>query len=203
MFATLIGTGVGLASSLIGGNKAKKEMRRSRAIYKNQLQRAQAEMQRYANQDFSQSASAQDAIAQTQQLNEQNLQNARGADAVMGTRTADAAVAANADAQAKLASSLAQQGEAQRKAERQYYGSQIQAAENQIATGHAAQAQQNQTAANQGMQAGMGLATADLKSQMATGNGIIGNMFGFNESKTKDPNYEANLDYLKEHDPDR
>ena len=174
MWGAIIGAAAGLAGSLIGGHNARKERRRQRAIYKNQLAEARANALRYGNQDFSQSASAQDAIRQTRQLQEQSMQEARGADAVTGGNSVGRAITANAQAQENLSSNLAQQGEAQRQQARQYYGSQVQTAQNQLAGLHAQQAADNTAAGNQAMQAGMALATADLQSQMDTGEGVFG-----------------------------
>lgn len=174
MIGAIVGAVGGIAGSLIGGHNARKEKRRQRAIYKNQLAEARANAIRYANQDFSQSAAAQDAVRQTQKLQEQSMQEARGADAVTGGRSAESAVAANAQAQAQLASSLAQQGEAQRQSARQYYGGQVQAAQNALAGMHGQAAAENTAAANQAMNAGMGLAAADLQSHLSTGKGLLG-----------------------------
>ena len=183
MWGAIIGAAGGLAGSLIGGHNAKKQARRQMAIYKNQLKEARAKQLRYANEDYSQSAGAQAALAQARELQEEQMQNARGADAVSGGNSVPGALQASADAQAKVAGSLAQSGyNAQRQAD-QYYGGQASQAEGAMAGVYGNRAQQSSAAGSQALQAGLGLASADINSTQNTGHGIFYNMFGFKDKQ--------------------
>ena len=97
MITTLLSTAGKLAGSVFGGYQASKAMRRVRAMLKEQQRDNQNWYDRRMNQDFGQSAEAQDAMRRTREYAEELSRKADGARAVSGG-TEESGIAAKAQA---------------------------------------------------------------------------------------------------------
>ena len=86
-----------MAGSVFGGYQASKAMRRVRAMLKEQQRDNQNWYDRRMNQDFGQSAEAQDAMRRTREYAEELSRKADGARAVSGG-TEESGIAAKAQA---------------------------------------------------------------------------------------------------------
>ena len=97
MITTLLSTAGKMAGSVFGGYQASKAMRRVRAMLKEQQRDNQNWYDRRMNQDFGQSAEAQDAMRRTREYAEELSRKADGARAVSGG-TEESGIAAKAQA---------------------------------------------------------------------------------------------------------
>ena len=86
-----------MAGSVFGGYQASKAMRRVRAMLKEQQRDNQNWYDRRMNQDFGQTAEAQDAMRRTREYAEELSRKADGARAVSGG-TEESGIAAKAQA---------------------------------------------------------------------------------------------------------
>lgn len=187
MLGAILGAAGGIAGKLIGDRSARKWRNRQLSIYKDQLREARANALRYGNEDFSQSAPAQQMIARARELQEQNMQNARGADAVTGGHSVNQAMAQNASANAQMASNLAVQGAARRDAAKQLYDGQANTATNAIAGHYGQTAAEASKAGAEAFKAGMGLVQADIDAAK-DGSSWTYDMFGFDIGPKKKTN---------------
>ena len=97
MITTLLSTAGKLAGSVFGGYQASKAMRRVRAMLKEQQRDNQNWYDRRMNQDFGQTAEAQDAMRRTREYAEELSRKADGTRAVSGG-TEESGIAAKAQA---------------------------------------------------------------------------------------------------------
>ncbi len=78
MIASIIGAAAGLAGSLLGGYKASKAMKKVRRLMSEQNRDNQNWYDRRINQDYSQTAEAQDAMRRTREYADQLMRHAEG-----------------------------------------------------------------------------------------------------------------------------
>ena len=97
MITTLLSTAGKVAGSVFGGYQASKAMRRVRAMLKEQQRDNQNWYDRRMNQDFGQTAEAQDAMRRTREYAEELSRRADGARAVNGG-TEESGITAKAQA---------------------------------------------------------------------------------------------------------
>lgn len=178
MYGALIGAGVSLLSSVIGGAQASIYAEKAEKELKSQRQLNEDWYRRRYNEDYTQTAEAQRLMTQAKDLAKEQIQSAIGRQAVMGgTTEVDNARKQAGDIVSDTFVDLAVEGSRRKDAiESQYlqrdaqFSKQYQDMYNQRAASSTA-------AANQGMQAGMGLLGADLNSHMDTGKGLFGSLF--------------------------
>lgn len=118
MLSTLLTTAAGVAGSVFGGYEASKSMHRVRQMLRQQQRDNQNWYDRRMNQDFSQTAEAQEAMRRTREYAEELGRRAEGSLAVSGgteeSQVAAKAAAAKAvgDTQAAIAAGGTQAKEA-------------------------------------------------------------------------------------------
>ena len=78
MVASIIGAAAGLAGSLLGGYKASKAMKKVRRLMAEQSRDNRNWYDRRMNQDYNQTAEAQDAMRRTREYADQLLRRAEG-----------------------------------------------------------------------------------------------------------------------------
>lgn len=118
-----IGAGLGVASSIIGGAKAAKAAREANKLLENQQKDNQAWFDRRYNEDYSQTAEAQNLMNYARLEAEKQFRRAEGAAAVAGA-TEESIARAKRDANemlAQTASNIAAQGTARKDAIEQQY----------------------------------------------------------------------------------
>ena len=175
MIGALIGAGVSVAGSLIGGAKADKEARKAQQALDQNHQSTMDALRRRANEDGLQTAASQSALTRAREMFNDNISRAQATQAVMGGTDASVAQAkaqAN-DALANAASNVAVSAENRRNQAEDAMLAENKNYANQTAAIHNQRAANNTQAANQAMAAGMGMATADMQSKLDTGTGLI------------------------------
>lgn len=144
MIGTLIGAGLGAASSIIGGIKARNAAAEAKRMLEQQKADNQAWYDRRYNEDATQRADAQRMLTMTMDRIKQRNRAAAGTAAVMGSSPEAVAAekAVNAQALADTASQIAAAGAARKdQVENQYLTQKNSLTQQQIAN-------QNQQAAN-------------------------------------------------------
>ena len=106
MLSTLLTTAAGVAGSIFGGYEASKSMRRVRQLLKAQERDNENWYARRMNQNFGQTAEAQDAMRRTREYAEELGKQADGIRAVNGG-TEEAGIAAKAEAAKMLGDTAA------------------------------------------------------------------------------------------------
>ena len=100
MYGAIISAAGGLAGSLIGGYKASKQMKKVRRMLNRQEVDNRNWYDRRMNQDYTQTAQAQDAIRRTREYADQLMQRAEGNAMVNGATEESMAAARQQAAQA-------------------------------------------------------------------------------------------------------
>lgn len=123
MIGSLIGAGLNVAGSIIGGISARKAMRKQRELLRQKEQNLENWWTRKEGEDFTQRASAQRAITLAEERLKRANKAAAGAQAVMGgtIESVDAAQENNAKALADMTGNIAAKGEEARDAAEQQY----------------------------------------------------------------------------------
>lgn len=179
MIGALIGAGVSIAGSLIGGAKADKEAKKAQAALDQNHQSTMDALRRRANEDGLQTAASQSALTRAREMFNENISRAQATQAVMGGTNASVAQAkaqAN-DALANAASNVAVSAENRRNQAEDAMLAENKNYANQTADIHNQRAAANTQAANQAMAAGLGMATADMQAKLDTGNGLVESLF--------------------------
>ncbi len=180
MIGSIIGGIASLAGGIFGGLSSASKMRKAEAELKGQRQKNEDWYNRRYNEDYTQTAEAQSILNQAREAAREQMQAAVGRQAVMGG-TDESLQSARESGQKLISDTLKDVGVLgqQRKSaiENQYLqrGQSISDQYRQLYTG---QAQQSAAAGSQMMNAGMGLVSADLSSQMNTGKGLFSTLFG-------------------------
>lgn len=128
MIGSIIGAGLGLLGSIYGANQASKAMRKVRGDIKKQQEENQNWYDRRYNEDYTQSATAQNILRQNAEEYKRRNRAAAGAAAVIGGtgESAAATKAANAKALADATADIAAAGEARKdRIEQQYMGNKM------------------------------------------------------------------------------
>lgn len=123
MLSTIIGTAAGVAGSLIGGYKASKQLKKVRRMLGQQERDNRNWYDRRMNQDYTQTAAAQDAIRRTREYADQLLSRAEGSSMVHGNTSESMAAARRQAAQAvgNTTADIAAAGDQTRDAVEQQY----------------------------------------------------------------------------------
>lgn len=123
MIGTIINAAAGVAGSIIGGLKASREMKKVRRLIGQQERDNQNWYDRRVNQDYTQTAAAQDAIRRTRQYADELIRRAEGNSIVNGAAQETLAEARRQASQAvgNTMASLAAGGDAIRQATEQQY----------------------------------------------------------------------------------
>jgi len=123
MIGTIINAAAGVAGSIIGGLKASREMKKVRRLIGQQERDNQNWYDRRVNQDYTQTAAAQDAIRRTRQYADELIRRAEGNSIVNGATQETLAEARRQASQAvgNTIASLAAEGDAIRQATEQQY----------------------------------------------------------------------------------
>lgn len=189
MIGAVIGAAAGLAGSVIGGIQANKKAKEAMRQVDMSHTEATSALRKQINQDYTQTAAAQAALARARELYQQGLNNANGTNAVMGGTDASVAAAKQtaANGLADVTSNIAQQGQQLQTSAENALIAENQQYRQQMANIYSQQAAANAQAGSQAMQAGMGLAMADAQSHIDTGKGVFGETFGKGSSAKKTP----------------
>lgn len=178
MIGSIIGAGVGLFSSIFGGAKASAAARKAEAELKAQRQSNEDWYRRRYNEDYTQTAEAQRLMTQARDLAREQIQNAVGRQAVMGgTTEVDNARKQAADLVSDTLSDLAVVGSRRKDAIENQYRQRDAQLSQQYQSMYNQQAANNTAAAGQGMQAGMGLISADMEAHLDHGVGLFESLF--------------------------
>ena len=106
MYGAIISAAGGLAGSLIGGYKASKQMKKVRRMLNRQEVDNRNWYDRRMNQDYTQTAQAQDAIRRTREYADQLMQRAEG-NAMVNGATEEAMAAARQQAAQAVGNTMA------------------------------------------------------------------------------------------------
>lgn len=177
MIASILGAVAGLGGSIYGGIQASKQAKKAEAEMKSRERKNEDWYNRRYNEDYSQTAEAQNMITMAKEEAKRQIQAARGAQAVMGGTEESVASAMDSanNMIANTAANVAAQGTARKDSiESQYLGKADQLAQDRIAL-YNQRAANSTAAANAAMQAGMGLVNADMNSITDTGRGLFAN----------------------------
>lgn len=123
MILGAIGAGLGVASAIIGGSKASKAAKQANKLIEQQQKDNQAWFDRRYNEDYSQTAEAQNLMNYARQEAEKQYRRAEGAAAVTGATDESVARAKQSanEMLAQTASNIAAQGTARKDAIEQQY----------------------------------------------------------------------------------
>lgn len=179
MWASLIGAGVGLASSILAGKKAADAAKKAEQSEQQERQRAEDSFTRRYYQDQTQTAEAQSLLNRARETAEKYVSQA-AARARVGNGSAEevaAAIEKANDLTANVASNVAAQGTQYKQGLEKSYDDRMSSIMTKIQNRYNQEAAANTAAGNAGMQAGMGLVNADLQSKLKTGSGLFPNMF--------------------------
>jgi hypothetical protein len=134
MIGSLIGAGLGIAGSIIGGIKASQAMKKARQGVESQRQKNQDWYDRRYNEDATQRASAQAILTRTEEAIKNRNRAAAGRAAVTGASEESVAAEkqANADAIAQATSKIAEDGDARKDKIEQTYLTKDDAAQEQL-----------------------------------------------------------------------
>lgn len=187
MWGAIIGAAAGVAGSLIGGHNAAKERRRQLAEIEADRRRLLARESRVTNQSANTDAATVYQNEKAKQAYEEGVKAAQARKAMGMAGDADVAAAQSA-ASTGMANQMAQNAANFQNYQRGVEG-QTSAAltQNSVAKQnvYASQAKANADMASSVVKAGAGLAVADAMSEK-DGNGVLGNMFGFNEHRKEE-----------------
>lgn len=176
MIAAIIGAAVGLFSAIYGGIQASKAREQAEEQLEQQRKTNEDWYRRRYNEDYTQTAEAQRLMTQARTYAQDQIRDAAGRQAVMGT-TEDVKEARDSGAELmnKTLSDIAVVG-SQRKdsVDKQYLQQQGQISQ-QFQQMYNQRAANIASAASQGMQAGMGM--AGMSSFLQTGQGLFGDYF--------------------------
>ena len=106
MWSAIISAAGGLAGSLIGGHKASREMKKVRRLLGQQERDNRNWYDRRMNQDYTQTAQAQDAIRRTREYADQLMRRAEG-NAMVNGATEESMAAARSQAAQSVGNTMA------------------------------------------------------------------------------------------------
>ena len=187
MIGAIAGGLLSLGSSIWGGIQANRAAKNAQDELNSQRKANEDWYQRKYNEDYTQSAEAQAAMAKAREMASEQMKAARGASAVMGGTEAGVAAQQQA-ANSMLAdtmSNIASNATARKDAVESQYMAQEAALSQQQQNVYNQQAANSTAAANAGMQAGMGILGADAQSYMNNGYGLFDSLFKKNKGLIK------------------
>lgn len=168
MIGTIIGAGASVVGGILAGNQASKARKRAAKVMDDAKRRAEGIYERDYNQDYTQTASAQNALRKARELADAYTTRAEGTKAVMGgTDEAVANTKAEANkAIADVTSQIASEGQNRADRASAQYNAAMDALDKQKAAYENATAENIAKAGSQVMQAGMNMASEDIKNNM-------------------------------------
>lgn len=174
MIGSIIGAGVGLFSGIFGGISAARAAAKAEQELKRQRQSNEDWYRRRYNEDYTQTAEAQRLMTEARQLAQDQIRNAVGRQAVMGgTTEVDNARKQSQDLVSDTLSDIAVVGSQRKDAIEKQYRQRDAEISQQFQQAYNNRAASISSAAGQGMQAGMGLLSADLGSHLDNGKGLF------------------------------
>lgn len=176
MIASLIGTGLTLASSIYGAAKSKQAADKAQEQLNKQQRQNEEWYRNRKNEDYMQTTAAQSVLSANREQAQQLMANARGANAVMGGTGASIAQAqqAIADQTAKTIAGLGATDQARKDAAESQYLATRSALGQQQMNIYNQQSANIANAASTGIAAGLQMAGADAKSMLDRGKGLWG-----------------------------
>lgn len=171
MIGAIVGAATSIASGIAGGIKARKAARKANAQLAKMEKDNQDWYNRRYNEDYTQTALAQNALAKAKDAVQEQVQQATGSSIVTGASGEDAARAKAAANQtiSDTMSNIVQEGEQRKQNVEQQYMSTKQSLGQQRYQAYTQQAANAQKAASEGMKAGM--------SMMGGASGGVGSLF--------------------------
>lgn len=175
----LIGAGISIAGGIISSQKAKKAKKRQQAELDAQKSSNENWYNRRYNEDYTQTATAQALLTKARQYADDTYKRAAGAAKVGGASTESAALAKQAGDKviSDVMGNIAAQGDARKDNIELQYMQNKNAYANQQMQMYQQQAQNSIAAGNSILQAGMGMAGADIMSHLNSGKGLFDNLF--------------------------
>ena len=179
MIATLIGAGIGLASSLIAANNSKKQAEKAQENLDAQQRRADLRYERLYNEDPTQTAAAQGALTAAREEALNMVRQARGMDATTGGGGQAMAAAQRAAGKmiADTTSSIAASGQARKDAIDSDYQARLDALSNKYYDLYNQRAANNAAAGSAALKAGTDLAGVDMQYSLNTGRDLFKDVF--------------------------
>lgn len=178
MIGGLIGAGVGLFSSIFGAVKSSQASKKAEKELEQQRQTNEDWYRRRYNEDYTQTAEAQRLLTQARTMAQDQVRDAAGRQAVMGgTEGVKDARNAGAGLMNDTLSDLATIGSQRKESLDSQYLQNSARISQMFSDMYNQRAANIATAAGQGMQAGMGLASADMSSHLRSGRGLFGDFY--------------------------
>lgn len=182
MIGAILGAATSVAGGIIAGNQASKARKRAARILDDQKRRETALYNKDYNQDYTQTASAQNALRKARELADGYINRAEGAKAVMGgtdESVANTKAKAN-EAIANTTSDIASEGQNRADKAEDRYDKAMTAVENAQANYEQQTANNIAKAGSEVMKAGINMASNDVQSW--------DDMFGLTKDRKKKSN---------------
>lgn len=180
MILGALGLAASIGGSIMGGLQASEAQRKSAAEMSAQRRKNDNWYQRRYNEDYTQTAEAQNLLRKARQNAQDQVRAALGRQAVMGG-TEESVDATRASANSMVSDTLGNIAAigSERKAniDKQYKETDRSISDNYVKM-YNAQAEASSKAASEALKSGMGLLTSELGSKLNTGKSLWSNMFG-------------------------
>lgn len=179
MIGTLIGAGIGLASSLIGSAQSRKQAKKAEGELNRQRALNEQRYQRLYNEDPTQTAAAQGALTAAREEALNMVKSARGMDATTGGNPQAMAAAQKAAGKmlADTTSAIAINGQNRKDAIDSDYQARVDNLSNTYYNLYNQRAANSAAAGAAGLQAGINLAGVDMQYALNSGRGLIEDRF--------------------------